>query len=86
MLFSKVGSNEFALCKSPSEERLRFDKPLGLSKQHKRYSLERVTEKSDNVGLNLSSNRLVGLTYRLVAIQRRRPHIYEVKYSALYFT
>ena len=45
-LFSCVHSHEFALCKSPSEERLRFDEPVGLSKLHKRYSFDkRVTEK-----------------------------------------
>ena len=32
------------------------------------------------------SIRLVDSPYRLVAIQRRRPHVYGVKYSALYFT
>lgn len=40
-----------ALCKSPSEERLRFDEPLGLSKQHKRYSFGKSNRKSDKVGL-----------------------------------
>lgn len=76
---------ELALCKSPRRAFVFWCS--GAMSKHKRYSLSKSNRKSDIVGLNLSSNRLVGSTYRLVAIQRRRPHFYEVKYSALlYFT
>ena len=86
---------ELALCKSPSEERLCFDVAelcqnspnVTLCQRVTEITLcQRVTEKSYKVGLLWVSNRLVGSPYRLVAIQRRRPHFYEVKYSALYFT
>ena len=48
---------------------------LALCRVLEDYSLSKSNRKSDNVGLPLGSIRLVDSPYRLVAIQRHRPHV-----------
>ena len=52
-----------------------FGRASSLQESSKDYSLSKSNRKSDNVGLPLGSIRLVDSPYRLVAIQRRRPHV-----------
>src|SRR5699024_2597542 len=86
VLFSCVGSHEWLSARVSQKSVYRFDVAKQCQNRINVTLSKRVTEKSYFVGLLLVSNRLVGSPYRLVAIQRRRPHIYGVKYSALYFT
>ena len=63
-----------------------FGRASSLQESSKITLCQRVTESPIMSDCLQVSIRLVDSPYRLVAIQRRRPHVYGVKYSALYFT